>query len=133
GSRNRAGHSGVVLSVTRIVAVAVLFASLSTGLTNGCGEVEADLPEWAWYLPDCPGYQTLGLAAWQHRRAGRMVRNLQDSHQVTELIETYQTGWGSRALAEIRTLVTACQHYESGGYDDPAAFREQLTVLETDF
>lgn len=112
-----------------------LVAGLGLLLLPGCtGQVAAPareqrLPPWAWQMPHCVAYQPDQLEAPQHRRSAQIL----DQPGVTEQVEEYETGWGARAVAEIRTVVRDCGRYEYGGQQDPSGFLAQNRVVETGF
>lgn len=93
----------------------------------GADPVGEPLPPWAWDMPYCASYQPEQYHAPDHRVA---VEVAAVGEAVTEV---YEVGWGTRAIEEIRQVVRVCAHYEYGGEDDPEAFREQNTVVETGF
>lgn len=114
----------------RAAAVAAL-----AGLLAGCAAAEpspgqpAAVPSWAWQMPHCVGYRPAELATPEHRRSVHVA----NQPGITEQVEQYETGWGPRAVAEIRAVVRACGSYEHGEYGDPAGFLAQNRVVETGF
>jgi hypothetical protein len=76
-------------------------------------------------MPDCVGYHAADYAAPEHR--------LLVESGGGEIRETYQAGWGERAMTEIRQVVAECASHEHGARDDPAAYREQTVVVGAGF
>lgn len=104
----------------------IVVAAALLGLLGGCGvatersgQPAAELPPWAWELPDCVAYQPAAYAA-PHRRVSV-------TDQAGTVTETYEPGWGERALADIRAVLRSCGSYEYDG------FRERYAVVVTGF
>ena len=100
----------------------------------GCGAPDASaqsgpLPPWAWEMPRCVGYR----AEDYHAPGHRVAVEVHEERGVVAQVETYQAGWGPRAVAEIRAVIDACGSYEYGERGDPQAFLEQHLVLRTGF
>lgn len=96
-----------------------------------CAAPEPDAADhpWSWEMPGCVAYRPTELRAPEHR----LSVTVRHQPGLVEQVETYQDGWGARAMAEIRTVVQECASYEAGGSGDPDAFREQHWILETGF
>jgi hypothetical protein len=100
----------------------------------GCGapDVSAgsgvDQP-WAWEMPQCVGYRAEDYHSPEHR----VAVEVREEPGVLVQVETYQPGWGPRAMAEIRAVIEACGSYEYGERGDPDAFLAQHLVVETGF
>lgn len=118
----------------RPVTVALACALL---LLAGCAEPASPEPAspepaaapWAWEMPECVVYQPADYAAPAHRRAV----TVHDGSLVVEQVEQYESGWGARAVEEIRAVVGDCARYEYGELGDPAGFTEQNRVVDAGF
>lgn len=122
---------------------AVAMVALATGilsLAGGCAAPEhAPDPEPGqlsfWAMPHCVGQQAQPeRRAPEHRLAvGPGPAGAGVAAGATAYVETYEHGWGPRAVAEIRTVLGVCGSYEYGDSGDPAAFREQHLVTASGF
>jgi hypothetical protein len=107
-------------------------AQLALLAVGGCGGASAQpgpAEPWAWEMPYCPGYRAEDYQAPAHR----LAVEVREQPGVVELVETYHSGWGPRAVAEIRVVLRECGSYEYGERGDPRAFLEQHLVLRTGF
>lgn len=84
---------------------------------------------WAWELPDCVGYRATDYQAPGHRLD---VRVRSAAGTITQ-VEDYQSGWGERAVTEIRRVLRECASYEHGGRGGPVGYRRQHLIVDTGF
>ncbi|HEY8472905.1 MAG TPA: hypothetical protein VIL37_09760 [Natronosporangium sp.] len=78
---------------------------------------------WAWEMPDCVVYQPADYPAQAHRSSVSVHAGV----VVSEQVEQYEPGWGSRAIEDVWSVVRECASYES------ESFLEQHQVLASDF
>jgi hypothetical protein len=107
----------------------VAVALLALGGCGGASAQSGPATPWAWEMPHCVGYRAEDYQAPEHRLAAEV----RAEPGVVEQVETYQPGWGPRAMVEIRVVLRECASYEYGELGDPRAFLEQHLVLETGF
>ncbi|WBB66285.1 hypothetical protein [Micromonospora sp. WMMD812] len=84
-------------------------------------------PAWPWDQSDCPAYRRDDYRAQSHRRDAiqRLYRMDEPSLTAHHIVESYESGWGGRALDDVRRVLRQCANYTLLGA------RMSFVVVET--
>jgi hypothetical protein len=83
-----------------------------------------------WDRQPCPAYRG-GHASLGHQVSSTRVSYVNGSARVTELVETYQSGWAVRNLDETRAIVAACKRVGTPKPDANGVAPVLYTILDT--
>jgi hypothetical protein len=89
-------------------------------------------PPWTFEKPGCAAYRAIDYPAQQHRVEARGLLFKRPAASVREWVVRYETGWGTRSLADTRRVVEQCGSYEYGQPGQPG-FRETNAIVDQGF
>jgi hypothetical protein len=157
GRRARLGHGGGII----VLAVSVLLVAGCAGRSPGTRSPEptqaavdgtvmlvpADFgsgwrvrttephtspPGWHWALSQCVLYNASEYPAQQHRTAAGSESFHQGTRrEASQLVESFETGWGARSLDDIRRVLETCARYEYS--DAKTEFLESHRIVDNGF